>query len=358
MSSPAELSSAASPQSTRFLLSRRADIGFLLFGGVAISAVLMLTKYLDLHFLYLAVTFAIVMDFPHVVHTYVRVAFDPEEYKRYGREFNTSLLFFVLLCGALVLIGQFALLVAVWVYWQPYHVIKQHDGISGLYAVKNGYKGERRWLRGALILGCAAPILYRIMDTGLGFGSYEVFGSTLAFSNMQIPTPPMPWPLVALCYGAAIVCLGAVGLQIVRGEAPPWPSLLLVGLAVTTYNIAYLTFTDLYTMILIATAMHALQYHAICWLATRGKHRDTNRDEAAPLGVRVLRTITAKGNLAIYAGTLLLLGSALAGTELLWMGVVPLVVVLHHFFMDGVIWKTRRNPRLAEYLQVRPAGAT
>lgn len=357
MSDPGRPLAASSP--TRFLLSRGLDIGFLMLGGATLSAILVTSRHLDFHFLYIALTFAIVMDFPHVVHTYVRVAFDPDERQIYRREFYISLAVITAVSLSLVAAQQFWLLVTIWVYWQPYHVIKQHDGIAGLYAVKNGYKGDRRWLRGALMFGCVAPILFRIMDTGLGFGTYEVFGHPLPFSNLRIPTPPIPWPLVALAYLAALICIAQVVRQQLRQEAPPWPSLALVGTAILTYNIAYLAFTDLYTMVLTATAAHALQYHAICWLFLNGKHgRAGTEKPAAPLGLRFLRTVTAPGNLAIYAGSLLLMGALIAGTEFLMLGTLPLILVLHHFFMDGIIWKSRRNPQIGSHLGLRPLATS
>ena len=346
---------AIAPKPTQFLLSRRLDIGFLFLGGAGLSVLLMGARYFDLHFLAIALTLAVVMDFPHVLHTYLRIGLDPEEQRLYRAEFFCSLALISAVAISLALAGQFWLLVSIWVYWQPYHVMKQHDGIAGLYAVKNGYTGDRRWLRGVLFLGCAAPVLYRVADTGLAFGVYKIFGHPLPFSGVHVPTPPIGWPVVALAYAAALICLAGLGRQVLRRAAPPWPSLALTASAVLTYNFAYLLFHDLYTMILAATAAHALQYHAICWLFVRGKHRDGALAPRPTLGQQVLKSLTARRNLAVYAGALLLTGSMLASSEFLIMGLLPLIFVLHHFFMDGVIWKASRNPGVGRHMRLRPA---
>ena len=358
MAGPQNVSVSASP--TPYLLSAKADFRFILVGGVLLSLLLIVISFYDLGFLFVALSFSVMVDFPHVLHTYLRIGLDRAEYERYAAPIKFGFLAIAATCGVLMAFGQLTILLAIWVYWQPYHVIKQHHGISSLYMVKGGYRGDRRWLRWLLFAGCVAPILYRAATTGLTFGHYELFGRVLPFSGMHVPTPPIPLALVAGVYAVALVSAGGVALQAARRQAPPWPALLLVGLAVGTYNLAYLLVQDLYVSILAATAVHSLQYHAICYLFIRGKHGRRAPDKPdlpRPLGLRILAAISRDNGLTLYLGILLAAGALLASTEFMWLGLLPFIVVLHHFFIDSVIWKGNRHPELGTFMRLRPAAA-
>jgi hypothetical protein len=69
---------------------------------------------------------------------------EPQLFRRHQLRFFASLAFIGLLCGGLYWAGAYAWLVAIWVYWQPYHVCRQHFGVASLYARKSGYGGCAR----------------------------------------------------------------------------------------------------------------------------------------------------------------------------------------------------------------------
>ena len=54
----------------------------------------------------------------------------------------------------------------------------------------------------------------------------------------------------------------------------------------------------------------------------------------------------------IYALLLVTGGFVLANGEIVLLGLIPTTINLHHFYMDGFIWKRQLNPNLAADLGI------
>jgi hypothetical protein len=305
--------------------------------------------------------FAMITDMPHVVQTTVRIGLDPVERALHGRRYLISLTAITLLTFAMFASGNRPVVAMIWIVWQVLHVIKQHYGITRIYAVKAQYRGPYRWMAAVLVLGCATPVLYRL-GQGMHFNEYVVFGERLSFSGLGLPNIPVPRALIVAMYCAfACVLFLFVSEQRARQRAgaavlPPIVHATLL-LAIVSYNLSYLFVSDLYALILIATTVHSFQYHAICWRRNYGRFA---RDPAAPGKPLLLGMLSQKKNLWAYAALVVVTGAALANTDTLWFGFIPFVLVLHHFYMDGYIWRSSLNPTLAADLGIartRVAGA-
>ena len=342
----------------RWLVSQRFDLTFILLGGAVVSAICFALSTLDSGFLMLAVGFAIVLDFPHVMQTYVRIWLEPHETKLYGRDFLLSLVLTGICATYLYLAGELVFLLAVWIYWQPFHVIKQHLGIVRIYNAKIGYRGPSSLAERTLWLGCLAPILARLSSTGLHFDEYVVFHRRLPFSGLTLPAPPVPGAVVALCYGllaaCAVLLVHEQWTRARRGESTMAPGAVAnLALAVASYNVAYLLVANLYATILVASAVHSLQYHTICWSYNHRRTTAPTRQGAAPF----LAFLSRRESVPLYAALMLTLGAMCAGLEWFANGLLPLIIVLHHFYFDGLIWKGSTNADLKVGLGLADAGA-
>ena len=342
------------PGHAGWLVSAPVDL-LLVFGlGAALSVVLYASWRLGTGFLVIAAMFAVVSDFPHVLQTSVRVWMDPVERRLHGRHFVLSLAAIGLVVATLAGTGNFILVIAIFVVWQVLHVIKQHIGMMSIYATKAGYRGDRNLVKRVLVIGCLAPVLFRASE-GLRFGHYELNGSALPFSGMTVPLPSL---LVWLAYGGfALALLMFVNQQrsLRRSgkRTMPMPALLTVGVAVVFYNASYHLVSDPYALILIATTFHSLQYHLISWARNRGRFTANASAEDQKLLLARLSTPRA---LLVLAPMLVLVGAVLAAGETVLLGVIPFSIVLHHFYLDGVLWKPSHNPGLAKDLSLRPAA--
>lgn len=331
--------------SPRWFISQRADTLTVLVAGPLISLALFVAIVHGPAFIIVAALFALVLDVPHVLHTHIRLLSEPQLFRRHQLRFFVSLAFISLLCGGLYWAGAYAWLVAIWVYWQPYHVCKQHFGVASLYARKSGFRGDVRPIRDLVLCGFLAPLVYRVSHGGFHFGDYQFFGQPLPFANIVVPTPALgpawAWAAYALF---AVALLRLIVQQVAQrraGHGLPGFVLVMLGGALGLYNIAYLLVGDLYALILIGTSIHALQYHLVCASTVlQGLERSAQQPPVGGVlgrGHRLVRHMREQRWL--WVASLGLTSLLVLSLELPSAGLVPLIVVLHHFYLDGVIWK-------------------
>jgi hypothetical protein len=368
LTAPAPTAAGAAAGARPWLVGPWVDLGVVFGLGGVLSAALYTCYRAGSGFLVIAAFFAVLADFPHVLQTSVRVWLDPAERQRLRGHYLASLAVTAAAVGALTASGHFSAVLAVYVAWQVYHVVKQHIGIVSVYAAKAGYRGSRGPAKRLLIFGCLAPVLYRAAK-GLVLGHYVLNGRPLPFSGMTVPLPPIPGWLVWAAYLLFALALGEFTAQQVRsrlagrtraGQPPrqgtarglPGTALLTIAVTLVFYNASYRLVADPYALILIATTFHSLQYHVISWARIRGRFtRNPGPRERRLLLARLSRP----GAIGFLLGPLILAGALLSAGEFTLAGAIPFTVVLHHFYLDGVMWKPKTNPGLAADLALRPA---
>jgi hypothetical protein len=333
-----------------WLVNARTDLFLVFVLGAVWSGAAVASVVLGSGFLLVAALFAVLADFPHVLQTSLRVWLDPAERRRHGAHYLISLAVIGTAVGTLAALGRFIVVVAVFLGWQILHVVKQHIGMVSVYAAKAGYRGSRTLAKRALVFGCLAPVLYRAAH-GVRFGDYVVGGRRLPFSGLSVPLPPIPPVFVWAAYAVAAVAVAVFVREQVRrwrAGSPTLPAvaLLTIGVAIAFYNGSYLLLSDPYALTLIATTFHSLQYHLISWARNRGAGGDPDE---------VLVRLSRPRALLALAVVLIVPGVLLSFGEFVLLGVLPFTVVLHHFYLDGVLWKPARNPGLAAALSLRPA---
>jgi hypothetical protein len=352
---------SASDDSARWLVSRNVDVLAVLGGACLISTLLYTSARTGAALAIAGALFAMLTDMPHVLQTTIRIGLDPRERALHGRRYVVSMLVITAIIFALFATEHQPLVAMIWLVWQFFHVVKQHFGMVRIYSAKSGYGGPTRLMSLVLALGCGSPVLYRL-GQGMRFNEYVLFGQRMPFSGLGLPDIPVPPQLVAAAYtGFACVVVLYIGEQVGRqrrGERTlPWVAQLTVLLAVVSYNLSYLFVSDLYALVMIAAAVHSLQYHAISWRRNHGRFARESAESGRPL---LLSWLSRREHVLGYAAFSILVGSAIASTETLWLGFIPFVVVLHHFYMDGYLWKSSLNPTLAADLGIprrAPAGA-
>jgi hypothetical protein len=351
---------AAKPAVHPWFVNRQVDIGLVLVLGPLLSVILLCGISTHTGFLVAAGLFAMLSDTPHVLSTPVRVWMDPAERKLFGRHYVVSLAVTTALVCSLALTGHLLPLLVAWTYWQVVHVFKQHYGMTALYSAKSRYDGNKKLLKYTLWSGCAAPVLYRASH-GLRFNHYVLFGHKLPFSDLSVPVPPIPGVIVIAAYLVFAGFAIALGRELLsrrssgKSGLPPMVT-ATVFTAIVSYNISYLLVKDLYALILIATTVHSLQYHLITWARHNGHFRHSAPEQAKLL----LARLTRPRALPAYILGLGVFGVLISSTEPMAVGVIPLTLIFHHFYMDGLMWKAPRNPTLAIDLGVakpKPAQA-
>ncbi|MGI9590192.1 MAG: tetratricopeptide repeat protein [Myxococcota bacterium] len=313
---------------------------------------------------------AIAINGPHYGATLLRVYERRDERRRYA---------FFSLWVTLVLLGVFltgvysaivgSLLVTLYFTWSPWHFAGQNYGVALLFLRRSGVD----------VTPAAKRLLYTsfVLSFGLAFLAFHVEGSTHTQAPLRTSLAGV-YDLVRLGIpvgvgGSLMVLLGVAYVGSLLGTfALLWrqASLRALGLVASLAACQALWFVvpsllDLsggggrrflaFSAVWISAA-HSLQY---LWVT---HHYAVQNDASTRLPSYLLRT-TLVGNAAIAVPAILLAPDVLRATS--WdagLGMLIFAVVnLHHFILDGAVWKLR-DGRVARLLLrdeelVRPSGA-
>ena len=236
-------------------------------------------------------------------------------------------------------------LVKLFVLWSPYHFSGQSVGISLLYARRGGFpigRYERLALSG-FVFGTF------LVQSALG----ETGQRTASFYSVEYPTLGLPMLVPEVLRIAMWVCGATFVALAVRTSlrARRLPPAILFLPAITQY-VWFVLGWRVAAFNEFVPFFHALQYLLVAWmmhLAESAQERGASdpRRQVVAQSVRFALVNVAGGALLFW---LLPRIGALGGYGLPFASAVVLSAVqIHHFVVDGVIWKLK-NPRVASPL--------
>mgnify|MGYP000852628910 CR=1 FL=1 len=320
--------------------------GSLLFAALAVPITLAVPKASDL----LVVAFlhaGALCNYPHYAVTY-RLIVDERARARSSYLWllaSTPVALFLLVFGVL---APWAIspLVRVYLTWSAYHYAAQHFGIASMYQAREKAPLAPREKR-ALQVGFVSVALHLMLliNTYKGLGSENVFGAaTIARGAMTLlPSNAYPFAVAAAVVGVASFALAESwhkqrtghGLKTsarllfltnfvwfvvpfihLPGRNGPWG-----GLAIAAWVTFALPF------------FHCAQYLAVCgW---RARMSGPMKPVFYYMGLVFL-------GLALFEGIAWLMPRVSHATEVQTLMLVPAVLNIHHFFLDGLMWKSKR----------------
>ena len=233
-------------------------------------------------------------------------------------------------------------LVGLYYLWSPFHYSGQALGITLLYGRRSGFaigRVER--------LALAACVYGAFVNS---FAALDRSPADLSFYGIEYPRFGLPaWidPLtLGLTLTAGALFLAGIGQQALAARrAPPLVLLMPLLAHLVWFVVAKRTNTPLF--LALVASFHSLQYLLIAWAVQLEERRDET-------GAAATREFVWRQSLKWGAGNVVG-GLALFGA-LPWLvsrvfdtGLAPQVVFgivwaalnVHHFFVDGVIWKLR-----------------
>lgn len=313
-----------------------------LIGGLSIVAWLFLSIfYNDVDakpILALPFVFSLMVNFPHFSATVYRLYQSPE----HTRQFPVTawglpliLLGAVFACFALPqTVAPYFLML--YVIWSPYHYSGQTVGLTMVYARRSGFSIGRRE-RLALSAFIFSAFVYGVVHLK-GTGFTGVFG-------MTVPLPLFPgWldaAVQAVMATAALTFAAFVVAWCVRQKRMLPPIVLLPAL---THFVWFVPGISVKALFVIIPMFHSLQYLLVALAVQLKRRMDVAGAERSwrRIGIEGLRW----GTRNIVGGLLLFIGIPLLFVwlplpSLMVFGVVAAAVNIHHFFVDGVIWKLR-----------------
>jgi cytochrome c-type biogenesis protein CcmH/NrfG len=310
------------------------------------------------------VAFGMLINAPHYGATVLRV------YER--REGRTKYRFFavyvtlalgLLLAAASRNVWLASVVITLYLTWSPWHFAGQNYGLALMFLRRSGVEIDaltKRLFYLSFVLS-AALAMFAIHALAVHGGKAPLFSvsqTTLDLPgapkliSLGIPSSVLRWLIPAAALGYA-GCLAAVAVRLrgrgfVSNQAPAW---MLVATQALWFTVPALTGNQVlpFAAIWISVA-HSLQY---LWVTAYYAKRSPARD---PAGQYLGKALVA--GLAVTNLPILVFAPDLLGT-LPWDAGLAMtafsIVNIHHFILDGAIWKLR-DGGIARVL-LRPATA-
>jgi len=138
------------------------------------------------------------------------------------------------------------------------------------------------------------------------------------------------------------------------------PKFLLIGSVLITHNLVLLSVSDFLLISACLTIYHNIQYHRIVRYFNVNHYLTTPNDKKDKHGLSV--TLTTKLSHFIFFALLfsLLVLILRSSTTLVESGLVKMILItslingisLHHYFLDGLIWRTSKDKKLSASLKL------
>ncbi len=334
---------AADPKRLYFI---SAPVDFLLIGGLSIAVFLLLRAFYVGDRTNSVITFAVqlawVVNWPHFAATSYRLYHSKSNVEQYPM---TALAMpWVILAGVL---GSFAFprnlapyfvkLVAI---WSPYHFSGQTLGISLVYARRAGLKIEKaeRFALSSFIYG---TFIAQTIRSETGRQSFDDSG--ISYPSIGLPdwanTAANAWMILM---GAALVLLIARWCWQRKKLMPP-----IVMLPAATQFVWFVPGSNWQSFSEFVPFFHSLQYMLMAWSMQLKEKLDLNAIKPSP---RYVATESGRWwAINFFIGAWMFFGIPRLAAYYFGIsqdfstGIIVGGVQLHHFFIDGVIWKLKRK---------------
>ncbi len=310
--------------------------------------------------------FAMLINAPHYGATVLRVYESREDRAKY-RFFalHATLALALVLAGASRSVWLASAIITIYITWSPWHFAGQNYGLALMFLRRRGVEvdaGTKRLFYLSFVLSAALAMLAihgREAPFSVSQPTLNTPGAPRAIA-LGIPGNALVW-LSASAGIAYLGCLAAVAWRL-RGrgsasdQAPAWALVLTQALwfAVPAFATADPTSTWRPTLLPFAaiwvSTAHSLQY---LWITAYYAKRSQSRDQVRSYLWKTLLAGTAVINVPI-----LLFAPDLLGTQAWDAGLAMTtfsIVNIHHFILDGAIWKLR-DGGIARVL-LRPSAA-
>ena len=343
----------------KWIVSPATDLLWFSFGGAAVAyLVWALWRFTHVPLLLIVAIWAIVFDETHGFATISRTYFDSEERAKRGRWLWASLAFFFAVGPVLILAGLGGWLELATYLWGYYHIFKQHYGFLMMYKKKN---------RDFDPVDTRVDKLFFAVAFYYPFVTYPLY-SREAAQLLPFPIPPAAAAIFWNACGVAVivVTLVYVARQIDKwrqGMAIDWPKQALFAAAIPINYLVFRSAMPLIGVYAAVTIFHNIQYHRLVWFYNQNKYGHTAESPwkyglAELVNTRWLFYIACA---LVYAALFDALprfvvapaigeGDANLRNQLIFSFFAA--PGLLHYWIDGHIWKVRRDPNLKQYLRL------
>jgi hypothetical protein len=342
-----------------WIISPQADLLWFTVGGAgAAYAFWALWKFTQIPLIVLVAVWAIVFDETHGFATISRTYLDAEERARRGKWLWKSLAFFLAIGPVMIFLHLGEWLELATELWGYFHIFKQHFGFLMMYKKKNGDM---------------LPVDLRLDKWFFAIAFYFPFLTYPLHDKEAAELVPFPIPprlaslyengllliliLITLLYVARQVNKGRQGLSL------NWPKQILFAAAIPVNYLLFRSAMPLLGVYAAVTIFHNIQYHRLVWFYNQNKYGN-DAPRARSFGLAALvnsRWLVYAGCAALYAIVFDVIPRFVLKGEvgLMDVGTRNQLIFsffaapgLLHYWIDGHIWKLRKDPELRTYLKL------
>jgi hypothetical protein len=345
-----------------------APVDFLLIGGASLITYFVFVRDHSLasspRVLTVAATLVWVCNYPHFASTNYRLYRTRSNVQQYP--LTATVVPFLMLAAVAASFaspGAIApLFVALYLLWSPYHFSAQTLGITLVYSRRTGFSVnelERKALAGFVFL----TFIVQSARSQLAGVKVQPFYGITSYPTLGLHSwvPDLLEVAMWVCGG---VFVALMAWRAVRGRGLVPPIVLLPAIAQSAWFIGLVPGANPLNFFFLVPFFHSLQYLLIAWGV---QMKETLDERRAKPSRRFVLGETARWALVSFAGGYALfwalphIGAHFGRSLAFSTAVVFAVVQVHHFFVDGVIWKLKnprvQSPTMTTLRQLTGAGA-
>ena len=283
--------------------------------------------------------FTAFFDHPHIFQTFSRTHADKTEFQNRKYLYTLGILAFVLAGLVATGMGYIKELIIFAAVFGSWHVIKQHYGFLIAYKKINGDDSK---LDNLIDIGTFYMGMFACF-----FNNYSGGGKPLlVYGDLFVKFPVLPdetgefiWKIF---YGFLLTFFVRQIHRMIENKPINLPKILFMSCAIFThYFVFFATETAFLVAEALETAYHAVQYHG--WMAHYQKKTFPQVKSVA------LKWLTASMLYGLVVGVIEIYG-LLDHQWAIWIFVPFSMLVLFHYYVDGLIWKFGSEPALGQLL--------
>jgi hypothetical protein len=286
--------------------------------------------------------FTAFFDHPHILQTFSRTHFDREEFARRRRLYTWGLGGFIAAGYVFLLLGWEGYLIVGAAIYGTWHIIRQHYGFIKIY---KGLNGDRAPLDN--VLDAAAFFVGMFSCFANDYGDSARNGPVVVYGDLKVAVPSLPGEWGEAGWSLFLMLISLVVFRQVwraaTGKGVNVPKLLLMAASLGTH---YFVFFATATPFLVAEALETV-YHDVQYQGWAMHYQRRRFPEVRQVVVKWLLVGSVYG---IVVGVIEVQGLLSPGGWAMWLFVPFTMVVLFHYFVDGLIWRMRDDPSLRDTL--------
>ncbi|MCS7019813.1 MAG: hypothetical protein RMJ87_05895 [Cytophagales bacterium] len=279
--------------------------------------------------------FTAFFDHPHIFQTFARTHLDRTEFNRRRFLYTWGLGLFIIAGFLITALGWESELIVFAAVFGTWHIIRQHYGFLRAYKKLNQDTEELdNWLDyGMFYSGTFACFFNDYTDIKSPIVIYRQL--TARFFTLPYEITEITW---GLFLGFLVLFVGRQIWKMIQGKPLNLPKLLLLTAALTThYFVFFATATPFLVAEALETVFHDVQYQG--WMMHYEKRRFPHMRHIVlkMLGLSLLYGLIV-GLVEIYG--------LLRVEWAMWVFVPFTMIVLYHYYVDGLIWKFGKDAEL------------